>query len=148
MVSSRNWPNIEDRLEMAAQKVNLRLELNKESVSAAVSVYIQHKVLQLTQLKKYDNKTENAIRDHLSLNANDTFLWVALVCQELEKIPRCNSLKKLEAFPPELDSLYKQMMEQVCNSDSADLYKRILAVVAVIRRLVTLGELSTLAETL
>jgi hypothetical protein len=148
IVSSRNWPDIEERLETAGRKVKLRLELNKESISAAVSIYIQHKVFQLAQLKKYDNKTKNAVRDHLSLNSNDTFLWVALAYQELEKIPRWNTLAKLEAFPPGLDSLYKRMVEQVCSSDSADLYKRILSVVAVIRRPVTLKELSSLIETL
>lgn len=40
------------------------------------------------------------------------------------------------------------MIEQVCNSDSADLCKRILSIIAVIRRSVTLKKLSSLVETL
>ena len=44
IVSSRNWPNIEERLETAGQKVRLCLELNAESISTAVSIYIRHKV--------------------------------------------------------------------------------------------------------
>jgi hypothetical protein len=68
--------------------VRLCLELNAESVSTAVSIYIQYKVLRLAQQKKYDDKTRDAVLDHLFSNANNTFLWVALVCQNLEKIPR------------------------------------------------------------
>ncbi|KAF2201565.1 NACHT-domain-containing protein [Delitschia confertaspora ATCC 74209] len=49
IVSSRNWPNIEERLSKARQRMRLSLELNAESVSAAVGIFIQRKVLQLSQ---------------------------------------------------------------------------------------------------
>jgi hypothetical protein len=151
IVSSRNWPNIEEQLETAGQKVRLCLELNAESVSTAVSIYIRHKVLQLAQLKTYDNKTESAVRDHLSANANDTFLWVALVCQNLEKIPRRKTVAMLNAFPPGLDSLYKRMMDQICNMEDVDdvnLCKQILSIVTIAYRPVTLNELTSLVELL
>lgn len=45
IVSSRNWPNIEERLEETGHKVRLCLELNADYISTAVSVYIRHKVL-------------------------------------------------------------------------------------------------------
>ena len=85
IVSSRNWPDIEERLAKAEQGVKLSLELNAESVSAAVDVFIRQKVLQLSKNKKYDDKTREAVHHHLSSNADDTFLWVALVCQNLEE---------------------------------------------------------------
>lgn len=88
IVSSRNWPSIEERLEKAGHKVRLCLEFNTESISTAVSMFIQHKVLQLAHKKQYDRKTRQAIFHHLSLNANNTFLWVALVCQHLDETPR------------------------------------------------------------
>lgn len=50
IVSSRNLPNIGERLMNAGQ--NLSLELNAESVSAAVSIFIRHKVRELAQRKK------------------------------------------------------------------------------------------------
>jgi hypothetical protein len=146
IVSSRNWPNIEERLETARQKVRLCLELNAESISTAVGIYIRHKVLWLTRLKNYDNKTRDAVQHHLSSNANDTFLWVALVCQNLEKISRVNTLTKLNIFPAGLDPLYRRMMEQVCNSDNADLCKRILAITTIVYRPVTLKELSSFVD--
>jgi hypothetical protein len=148
IVSSRNWPDIEERLERAGHKMRLCLELNAKSVSTAVSIYIQHKVLQLAKLKKYDDKTRVAVLQHLTLNAKDTFLWVALVCQNLEKTPRWNTLVKLDAFPPGLDSLYQRMMEQICNLDNADLFKRILTSTATVYRPITLKELTSLVEML
>jgi len=148
IVSSRNWPDIEERLERAGHKVRLCLELNTESVSTAVSIYIQHKVLQLAQRKKYDDKTRDAVLDHLFSNANNTFLWVALVYQNLEKIPRWNTLAKLNTFPPGLDSLYERMVEQIRNSDNADLCKRILASIAIVYQPITLKELTSLIEIL
>ena len=75
---------------------------------------------------------------------------MALVCQNLEKIPRLNTLTKLDAFPPGLDPLYTRMMEQVCNSDNdnADLCKRILAIITVVYRPITLKELTSFVEML
>ena len=148
IVSSRNWPDIEERLERAGHKVRLCLELNAESISTAVSIYIQYKVLQLARQKKYDDKTRDAVLDHLSLNANNTFLWVALVCQNLEKISRWMTLAKLNAFPPGLDSLYKRMVEQIRNLDNADLCKRILALIAIVYKPITLKELTSLVKML
>jgi hypothetical protein len=148
LVSSRNWPPIEEQLDKAGSKVRLCLELNADSVSAAVSIYIGHKVRQLAQEKKYNDKTRDAVLDHLSSNANNTFLWVALVCQSLEMIPRWNVRAKLNTFPPGLDSLYERMMGQICDSNNSTLCKRILASIATVYEPITLFELTSLLETL
>lgn len=148
IVSSRNWPGIEERLERTGHKVRLSLELNAECISAAVSKYIRYKVLALEVDKKYDSKTRDAVLAHLFANANDTFLWVSLVCQNLQKTPRWNVLKKLDAFPPGLDSLYERMIEQIRNSDDGDLCKQILASIATVYQPITLQELTSLIEVL
>ena len=146
IVSSRNWPEGEEQLETARQKVRLSLELNAESVSVAVNNYVEHKVVHLAQRKKYDDKTQNAVRDYLSLNANGTFLWVALVCENLEKIKRWNALAMLKRFPPGLVPLYQRMMQQVCSSEYADLVKQVIAVIAIVREPITLKELPSFLE--
>jgi WD40 repeat protein len=148
IVSSRNWSVIEEQLNPAGHRVRLSLELNAESVSTAVNLFIEQKVSQLVQQKRYDDKIRDAVLEHLTSNADNTFLWVALVCQNLEKIPRWNVLKKLNVFPPSLDSLYERMMQQICSSDDADLCKQILASVAIVYRPVTLRELASLVELL
>jgi hypothetical protein len=146
IISSRNWPQIEQRLKKAEHKARLSLELNAESVSKAVSMYIRHKVLQLAQQEEYNDETEVAVLEHLSRNADNTFLWVALVCQDLENVEQWDVLKTLEEFPPGLDSLYVRMMGQIRNSKSADLCKCILATMAIVYRPIMLIELVSLVE--
>lgn len=148
IVSSRNWPNIEERIERAGQNVTLSLELNAASVSTAVQFYIRHRVDQLALEKSYKEKEKSAVLAHLTSNAYNTFLWVALVCQNLGDIPRWKVLAKLEAFPPGLDALYNRMMQHISSSDDADLCKRILALVAIVYRPVALSELTYLCEPL
>jgi hypothetical protein len=148
IVSSRNWPDIEEQLEQAGRKVRLSLELNAESVATGVSVFIQHKVSQLAQQKKYDERTKDMVVSHLTSNSNDTYLWVGLVCQELQTTARRNVLKKLDSFPPGLNALYEQMMHQIGKADDAELCKQVLASLALVYRPVTVEELATLVEQL
>jgi hypothetical protein len=148
IISSRNWPDIEAQLERAGHKVRLSLELNAKSVAAAVNIFIHQKVDQLTLEKKYTEEIRHAVLEHLTLNANDTFLWVALVCQDLKATPKWSVLKKLASFPPGLDDLYRQMIQQINESDSAEIYQRVLASTVVLYRPVTIQELVTLVRQL
>ncbi|RCI11659.1 hypothetical protein L249_7210 [Ophiocordyceps polyrhachis-furcata BCC 54312] len=146
VVSSRNWPDVEDRLDIARQKISLCLELNEDSISNAVDIYIRHRIDRLAQLKKYNDQTRDAVLKGLSSKANQTFLWVALVCLELEKVKRWNAVKKLDMFPPGLDPLYRRMLNQIYDSGDVDLVKQILAVVSTVYRPVTMQELRSLVE--
>jgi hypothetical protein len=148
IISSRNWPSIEELLSISDQKIQLRLELNQDSISAAVSTYIENKVGELAKRKNYNVKLEKSLREYLSLNADATFLWVALVLKELEKIERRIALERVKMFPPGLGPLYKQMMLHVSESNNAGLCKRILSIVAVAKRPITLRELVSLDDTL
>ncbi|PWI63992.1 hypothetical protein PCL_00834 [Purpureocillium lilacinum] len=151
IISSRNWLDIEEKLDSVKQKVTLHLELNKESVSKAVTTYIGHKVEELTGLKNYDNETKEAVRRHLFANSDGTFLWVALVCKELADtsvIRKQHTLSKLKSFPPGLDHLYGRMMEHTSGSHDANICKDILATASVVKRPVTLDELKVLVESL
>jgi hypothetical protein len=148
IVSSRNWPDIEAQLERAGHKVNLSLELNAQSVAAAVDVFIQRKVDKLAREKQYKPEVRHAVLKHLRSNADNTFLWVALVCQDLNTTPKWNVLKKLALFPPGLDSLYKRMMDQISESDGAKICLQVLASTAILYRPVAVPELVALVEQL
>jgi hypothetical protein len=117
-------------------------------VSKAVSTFIEQKVAQLARQKKYNERTRDAVRAHLASNANDTFLWVALVCQDLEVTSKWNVLKKLNLFPPGLDSLYERMLQRINESDDAELCRRLLASIVLVYRPITLEELAALVEQL
>ncbi|KAI9903952.1 hypothetical protein N3K66_000481 [Trichothecium roseum] len=149
VVSSRNWLEIEQKLDN--QKFKIQLELNADSISQAVDVYIGDKVEKLASLKKYDTKTRDDVQRYLSDNANGTFLWVALVCQELvdERVVRkVHTFSKLNTFPSGLDSLYERMLEQISDSIDADICKEALAIASVVYRPIVLKELRVLIKSL
>lgn len=98
--SRRNWEQIEEQLGQTNHKVKLSLELNEDSISAAVKTFINCKVDELAgddekrrkgddekRRKRYDAETRKAVLKYLELNSNNTFLWVALVYQTLENVP-------------------------------------------------------------
>ncbi|CAG7932682.1 unnamed protein product [Penicillium olsonii] len=145
IVSSRNWPDIEERLG-TTYTTPISLELNDASVAEAVSKFIQHKVHYLAKVKKYNDETRDTICRHLSSNSQGTFLWVALVCQDLDRTSRWHAHKKLEAFPPGLNALYGRMIDQVRNSEDAEICKRILAVMSIVYRPIAFDELASLVE--
>ncbi len=146
IVTSRNWSSIEKGLKEVICKVPLSLELNKESVSAAVDIYVKYKVDFLAKRNDYENETRGFVQHYLGENAQGTFLWVALVCQELLDISDWNVQKTLRGFPAELNALYRKMMDQVCMSDDAELCKSILATVSIVRQPITLDELPTFVD--
>ncbi|CAJ2505558.1 Uu.00g129520.m01.CDS01 [Anthostomella pinea] len=141
LVSSRNWPQIEEELSNVAHR--LSLEVNAKSVAAAVDSYILHKVSQLVQRKSYRDNTADEVRQYLSSNADGTFLWVALVCQELAKTRQGNALQKVKSFLSGLDSLYQRMIDQIHKSEDAELCTQVLALVATTYRLPSLAESTT-----
>jgi hypothetical protein len=113
LVSSRNRLDIEERLRLDNNHVTLSLELNEQHVSSAVGAYIDHKILDLAQLKQYNSVLRGRVRDQLYQKANGTFLWVALVCKELREVENWDVLEILCGIPPDLTPLYDRMMRQV-----------------------------------
>ncbi|KAM9873931.1 nwd1 protein [Verticillium dahliae] len=148
IISSRNWPDIEEKMDNATQKITLHLELNEDSVSNAVRAYIRHKAGELARLKKYDDTTRDTIQRHLTSKANDTFLWVALVYKELvhPDTRYWHALEVLETLPSGLNALYDRMMGQIGQSRDAKLCIQILAVASVVYRPISLEELTSIVE--
>jgi hypothetical protein len=148
IISSRNWPEIEQQLDKAENQVRLSLELNDQFIANAVETYIRHRLAWLVQHKSYTPSVQEAVLDHLLRTAENTFLWVALVCERLKTVSRRNVIRTLSEFPPGLNPLYMRMLAQIHQSDDADLCKYLLAAMAVTYRPITLNELKSLGDTL
>ncbi|KAJ5935569.1 HET-domain-containing protein [Penicillium verhagenii] len=146
VISSRNWPEIKEKMIMIPKKKRITLEINESSVSEAVKIFIYDRVQQLAKLKKYSQQIFDAVHSYLLSNAQGTFLWVALVCEKLAGISRMRTIEKLTAFPPGLDALYGRMMQQVCEHEEALLCKDILGLVAITHRPITIHELTTFVD--
>lgn len=150
IVSSRNWPDIQKELGKEEEHaMTLSLELNENSISHAVNNYIEQKVKDLAHAEPYKSKPDlcRLVRDHLIENSSNTFLWVALVCQELSSsktTTRRDVRKILSRSPSGLQGLYNRMIENICHSNDPNdlmLCMEILAVVSVVNRPVTIPEL-------
>ena len=132
LVSSRNnRPDIENELGINDGKFKLSLELNAESVSEAVDSYINYKVSTLAEKKNYDSKLQKHVKEELQRKADGTFLWVALVCKELERerVTKWDARRLLEQFPPGLEPLYARMIHdiQMLEGQSGDFCIKVLS---------------------
>lgn len=155
IVSSRNWPSIEKYLNTATHNMRLSLELNEKSISAAVTSYIKHRVEKLAELHnfgkdipEFGKDLRDEVQSYMLSKANNTFLWVSLVCQKLSELeiePHL-ILSELKVFPSGLDNLYRRMMDQISNSKDAVLCTCILAIVSVVYRPIILDELLSLID--
>ena len=144
LVSSRNRPDIEERLRPAGSRAKISLELNSSHISRAINAFVDFKVSKLTELKAYKPELSDKVQSYLYAKADGTFLWVALVCKELQGVQVRRTLSVLEKFPLGLQPLYDRMMEQImCLNDSGDveLCRRILSSVTLAYRPLHLKEL-------
>lgn len=146
LVSSRNQADIHEALAAAETKSTVSLELNAESISAAITTYIRYKVQILSHKRGYKRSIRYGIEKYLSGNANGSFLWVALVCALLEKVPQSDPLPESVDFPPGLDKLYRRMIDSVCALRTSDLGRRVLAIATVAQRPLTIQEFVTLIK--
>ncbi|RBR14463.1 uncharacterized protein FIESC28_07699 [Fusarium coffeatum] len=144
IVSSRNWPEIEAQLD-GVMTNRVHLELNHSSIAEAVQRFIIRRVEDLAKRKRYTESTRDAVLQHLLENADDTFLWVSVVCEELAKysvLPHHTS-KVLQSFPPGLDKLYQRMINQILHSRDEETCKAILSVVTAAFEPLSLAELAS-----
>lgn len=88
------------------------------------------------------------MRQYLLSNANNTFLWVSLVCQKLRKVRPRHTQDTLKSFPPGLDSLYERMMEYISKSNDAEACCEILAFATTVYRPVSVHELQGLTRSI
>ncbi|KAF7712891.1 Uncharacterized protein PECH_002543 [Penicillium ucsense] len=146
VISSRNHANIVKRLNSATQIAPVSLELNEASVSAAVKLFIEHRVDDIADAAEYNPKTRSIVKDHLLLHSQDTFLWAALVCKELEDTEWWHAEEIVRTFPPGLSALYRRMLDHVKQTRNAQICKQILSIISLVHRPITLSELGALIE--
>ncbi|KAL1644350.1 hypothetical protein SLS61_008857, partial [Didymella pomorum] len=146
LVSSRNEGHIERKLRSVGDKAKLSLELkqNADQVARVVDAYIDHKLSCLESLEEHDLREQ--VRDELRRKANGTFLWVALMMQELEKPESWDPLAVVEEAPAGLPQLYDRMMDQVqrLSLRNADICRSLLCTAAVAYRPLYLAEIGSL----
>ncbi|KAL5379581.1 hypothetical protein PMIN06_011320 [Paraphaeosphaeria minitans] len=146
LISSRNEAHIEQRLISIGQAVKLSLELehNAKQVARAVDVYIDHKVSRLGTVA--DDNLRKQVQDDWRHKANGTFLWVALMMQELERPGSWDPLAMVQEAPEGLDQLYDSMMDRIVRltKREADMCRLLLCTAATAYRPLYLAEIGSL----
>ncbi|KAL4816118.1 hypothetical protein BDW67DRAFT_191053 [Aspergillus spinulosporus] len=148
IVSSRNMGYIKQLLDLDHEANKLSLELNAEHISRAIDTYINHKVLQLRILKN-DQELREQVRKQLSQRSDGTFLWVALVLEELQKcLFKDEILETLQDIPSDLSGLYNQMLEHInqLKRRHRDICTKVLSMVVLAYRPLHLSEMCYLTK--
>ncbi|RDW62302.1 hypothetical protein BP6252_11735 [Coleophoma cylindrospora] len=148
IVSSRNTADIERGFRLVEWRARLSLELkeNAEQVSYAVKLYIDRCISELAQIQ-YENSLQDQVRNILERKANGTFLWVALVLQELKKAESFEMLDVINEAPADLVDLYRRMINQIqqLSRKKPEFCRSILSVTTTAYRPLHLAELSVLS---
>ncbi|RSM14975.1 hypothetical protein CEP52_001015 [Fusarium oligoseptatum] len=151
IVSSRDWPEIKQEFRGIQGLVSITLEENKDEVAQAVQSYIRTKVDDLAKRWDEDDEDDDSdddniddnddkdstedlkktVYDYMVSHAEDTFLWVALVCKRLAEsdVPKRRVTEELEMFPKGLPDLYELMMDRILkySRPESDRLKAVLA---------------------
>lgn len=145
ILTSRNWPEIHQEFSFEDSRTTLSLELNADHVSQAIDAYIRHKVPQL-HLIRHNEGLQRQIISQLSEKADGTFLWVALVFQQLLTCKLASGLLPLmETMPRGLVPFYTRMLDQIDKDEHAATCRRILSTSVLAFRPLHLVELRLLA---
>jgi hypothetical protein len=146
--SRRNRPAIEPVLPTVENVLTLDLESNSESIRDAVNAYLENKVSELDKQLKYTAEDRGQITEELRQKADGTFLWVALVCKELESVQSYDALDVLRQMPSGLKKLYDRMMSQIKELKRNDpkYCKSILSTMSLAFRPLHVSELAALSD--
>ncbi|QYS97404.1 hypothetical protein H0G86_004635 [Trichoderma simmonsii] len=111
LLSSRNEKDIEKMLDQVPQKLILELKQNAERISTSIDAYIRHHIHEIEALKD-DEQLQAKTLDILKSKAQGTFLWVALVVEQLHKTDHWDVENVLEEVPKDLESLYGLILDR------------------------------------
>lgn len=114
LLSSRNVKDIERDLRKieSNRRLSLELKANAENISKSVDAYINNSIQDIEALED-NNELQIQTTEILKSKANGTFLWVALVIEQLRDTDRRNVEDVLKEIPEGLENLYKLIMERV-----------------------------------
>jgi ankyrin repeat protein len=136
LMTSRPNPDIEEHLLPYAS-----LSLRSEPASFIdIEIFIASKMKILKERKRYPPSTANFITEELKSKAEGTFLWVALTCEELNKVSSVEARKTIKNIPAGLPAVYRSILDQI-KEENLSIVKRILGWVFVAFRPLLVEEL-------
>ncbi|KUJ24617.1 putative G-protein beta WD 40 repeat-containing protein [Mollisia scopiformis] len=119
LLTSRPLDSAEQELLTGSDQVGVSLELNQKHLSEAVKIYIASKAIELDRRNHYGLALRQRVETELAAKAEDTYLWVSLVCKRLESMSNDKALATIQDFPPGLPAFYRRISDQLNEGESA-----------------------------
>lgn len=145
LLTSRPLDSAERELLSGTDQLLVSLELNSSHVSKAVKTYVATKVDDLDRRHGYGETLRRKVETELTEKSEGTYLWVSLVCQELEGVSSDKALSTIQDLPLGLYSLYHRALRQVGEGGSATAKKcmRLLKVMMLAYRPLNVAEVGS-----
>ena len=121
------------------------VELDSQRLDDPVNVYIDHKLKILKDKRGYNDAIVAQVSDEVRRRAMKTFLWVALVFKELNKVNGWKALKTIGMIPSGLESLYNHMMTRIENMSDPEHCRDVLVATSLAYRPLSIPELTVLS---
>jgi hypothetical protein len=135
-----------DRMLLAShEQLQLSLDLESAHVAAAVSNYIVQKLNELNRMHDYGTDLQERLQALLAAKAEGTFLWVSLVCKQLEAVPASHALQIFARNSNGLDAVYSNVLTEIRRKDATGKCTRLLEVLVLAFRPLTLQEINIMA---
>lgn len=112
LISSRNEKHMERKLVKISRALDLELQQNVEHVSASVDVYINYHIKDITAVQD-DDALQSWTSSLLKDKASGTFLWVALVMEQLRDADHWQVEDVLKEMPEGLESIYGLILNRI-----------------------------------
>ncbi|KAM3070114.1 hypothetical protein ACMFMF_008467 [Clarireedia jacksonii] len=119
LLTSRPLDSAEQELLHGSDQVMVSLDLNSKYIAEAVKVYVATRAAELDRRQKYGLALRQKVEAELIKRAEDTFLWVHLVCKRLESVCRAEVFTTIQDLPPGLPGFYRRIFDQLSEGDSA-----------------------------
>ncbi|KAF3313694.1 hypothetical protein TWF173_005764 [Orbilia oligospora] len=147
-LTSRNRPDIEERLDSKDFLRRISLEENNTQITAAVNDYINEKITHLSKSKRYSAEVFDQIQKILQERAGNTFLWIHLACKELARVKASQAISTLQKIPSGLQEFYQEMLnniERTNTEEDTGLCRQLLSAVTLAVRPLSLSEMAIIA---
>ncbi|KAL6832213.1 WD40-repeat-containing domain protein [Trichoderma camerunense] len=122
LISSRNEKDIERELRSIQPPQILSLD-HAEFISSSIEIYINSRIAEIEALKDDEElriKTQKILKD----KAADTFLWVALVIEQLRNAAHWQVEDVLQEVPEGLESLYALILDKASLNQSSSRWRK------------------------
>jgi NACHT domain len=144
LLTSRPLDNAERELLTGSDLELVSLELNSTQVAEAVTTYVTSRAGELDRRQSYGPILRRKVEAALVDKAEDTFLWVSLVCKRLESVRGDKVLAMIQELPPGLHPFYDRILHELSQGSSAEGCLRLLKVMLLAYRPLKLAEVASI----